>query len=156
MIRAALTMLVLIAAGCQQPATERTSVAELLSTPDRFSGKQVRVAGYWLKGFEWSLLKTEPESQDASIWCELEMDGRASLDLALAMEKARKQSGIPSALESLTWIDCVGVFENRMLTEEDKAGVGQRGFGHLGKHPNQLRIQKIISYRVLKLPPSPE
>ncbi len=152
MIRAAFTVIALFLAGCQQAVTQRTTVEELIARPEAYSGKQLRVSGYWLRGYEWSLLKTQPRSKDGSIWCELEMDGVKARDLALEMHAAREQAGLHGP-EVLTWIDCVGVFENRTLTDDDRAGSGQRGFGHLGTRPSQFRVQHIISYRVLELPP---
>lgn len=152
-----LVLLLFVLAGCAHRVPVENpvaTIAELRSTPERYDGKPVRVRGIWFQDFETSTLVIR--SLDEKDWIYVETKDEAALadPKYVAFEAARLASAkaqlakFAAGSRDANWtfvatVELEGIFET---ARPRYAPFG--GFGHMGIAPFQIRLQRVLNYKI--------
>jgi len=139
------------------------SVDDLIITPTKYSGRRVRVTGYWIQQFEYSALHSEPKLTTMSlIWVERwslpggrEVKDPQSITAAVnaaykdvASNRAQKRDVLLVTLE--------GYFDHKDTIDPTKdSHPFQSGFGHLGQYSSQFTIERVDEIKLVSEEPFP-
>lgn len=133
------------------------SAADLIKTPERFSGHQVRVTGYWVLAFEQSSLsETDSPNKLPPIWVEsFSMPGGREVKnpkaITAALESAYRAVGTNRRMKyDVLLVTLEGFFDHKSSIEPtEETRPFPNGFGHLGQYPSRLTIERVVEIKLV-------